>query len=194
MADKHGIYHLRLTADQRTAENWTVFQNQTEHRLAGIECGDICLDELLTNTGTGEEPDNPGANQATWIAAAPEGQVRTAADFTAAQKTYRTWVRANTKAHHQITLGLPEELQEAAVQRQKARDLWAYLADRFAGTNLTSVALLSQQLFTMTMDDYSNFSEFLTAFNKTKSDIAKADGVKDSGSSVHRCAREEPME
>jgi len=171
-----GVAHLRLTPDGRSAENWASFKLQTENTLSSRVIEGIYLDDVLANVRTGKQPDDPGNSESEWIAAASAGSLRTAPEFATASKAWTNWSRANRVAHGHIMSLLPAELHDAAAQRPLVHELWAYLADRFAGQTLTSLALLNAGLFTMTLANFDNVAAFLTAMAKKEAEIRAAGG------------------
>jgi hypothetical protein len=166
------IVNLRLTPDGRAPENWEAFKFHIDNNLLCTAHDGIYLNEVLEDTRDGAMPPDPGdAN--TWLAAAAG---RTRPQYNAAKAEYYKWKRANDLTVSYITASLHDDLQDEAVQHPRAKDLWKYLSDRFSVTNLTSMVLLYNKLFAMTLSQYDNAASFMTALNKAEKDITRAGG------------------
>ena len=173
---KRGV-KLQLSADGRTADNWTAFKFQIDHTLACINLDGIYLDDILANKRGGAKPADPGPAAADWIAEEPAA--RDQAGYDAAEAKFIKWKRASSQALTIIMSLLPEELHDEAAQHSTAETLWKYLTERFSSQSMISLALIYGKLFRMNINAYDNVAAFLTALNKIEKEI------KDGGGQVH---------
>jgi len=174
-AVKH-IARLTLTEDGRGALNWGPYRMQVENYLAGIEKGPVRLLHLLQNKRSGVRVEDPGDDAAFWIAAAPNGEERTEEGYNAAATAFDQWDIANRMTHAMIQSTLPSTLHEDCYQRPIAHELWTYLGRRFAGTSITSAALLLCKLCNLRLSDFDNVNGFLTEVNKLLAELRSAGG------------------
>ena len=166
------VSQLQVGGDGRTSDNWSSYQIELEGVLSDKKVEGIFLDGVLLNQGSGKQPDDPGRDEATWLARPPAG--RTDQGYADAVTAMESWSRANRVCHGWIMRSVPDKLKEACAQRRVAHELWRYLQDRFGEDTLTSVAALWVRLLSLRLDDFPGVSAYLTALGKMESDLRRA--------------------
>jgi hypothetical protein len=87
---------------------------------------------------------------------------------------FENWDRANRVTKCFVNATLPVQLRDEAALYADAYDLWNHLCDRFSAQNLSSMALLASELFSLKLEDFPNTAAFITAVTQRENEIVSS--------------------